>query len=102
MNVSYRSVSCAAIVTFVVMTVVTIVGEMSHPLMGLMTSLTGHHWVTKNIFSVILFLVVLALTSRGSSTEKGSSSTGLVWAALTAVACSLAMLAFFVTDFLKH
>ena len=101
MKVSYRSVSFAAIVTILVITVVTIVGEVSAPLMKFMASLTGHHWVTKNIFSVILFLLLLAVASRGPS-EKKSSPTGLIWTVVTSVACSIALLAFFVMDFLKH
>jgi hypothetical protein len=101
MKVSYRSVAFAGIVTIVVMTVITIVGEISRPLMGFMHSLSGHHWVTKNIFSVILFLVLLAVASRSPSEQK-SSPKGLMWTAVTAVACSIALLAFFVMDFLKH
>jgi hypothetical protein len=101
MKVSYRSISFAGIVTIVALTVITILGEVSDPLMKFMTSITGHHWVTKNIFSVILFLALLAATSRSASEGK-ASSTGLMWTAVTAIACSIALLAFFVMDFLKH
>lgn len=101
MNVSYRSVSYAGIVTIVAMTVITILGELVAPLMKLLTYLTGHHWVTKNILSVVIFLVVLALASKGAAGEGEDSPKGLLWTAITAVVCSFVLLAFFAVDFLK-
>jgi len=101
MSVSYRSVSYAGIVTIVVMTVITILGELVPALMKFFTYVAYHHWVTKNILSVVIFLVVLALTSKAPSTEGRESSKGLLWTSVTAVVCSLALLAFFVIDFLK-
>ena len=100
MAVSYRSVSYAAIVSMVVMTVVTILAELIDPLMKLLAGATGHHWVTKNILSIVIFVIVLAATSKGPSAEKDSAK-GLIWTGIAAVVCSFAILAFFVIDFLK-
>jgi hypothetical protein len=101
MSVSYRSVSYAGIVTVVAMTVITILGELVAPFMKLLTILTGHHWVTKNILSVVIFLVVLALTSKSAAGEGGDSPKGLLWTGIAAVVCSFVLLAFFVIDFMK-
>ena len=99
MNVSYRSVTYAGIVAMIVTAVITILGEVAHPLMKLLTALSGHHWVTKNFLSVIVFVVVLVLTSRGPSED--TSPKVLIWIPVTGVLCALAMLAFFVIDIVK-
>ncbi len=105
MQVSYRSVSLAAIVTIIVETVVTLVGELSSAFMKLLTFPTGHHWVTKNFLFVIVFVIVLAVTSRGTQgTEKSpghDSPKLLLWTAVTAVVCSGVLLGFFLIDTLK-
>jgi len=105
MQVSYRSVSLAAIVTIIVVTVVTLVGELSAPVMKLLTYPTGHHWITKNFLSVIVFLVTLAIASGGSSApEKSpveSGATNLLWVGATTVVCSAVLLGFFIIDVLK-
>jgi hypothetical protein len=105
MKVSYRSVSTAAIVTIIVVTAVTLLGELSASFMKLLTFPTGHHWITKNFLSVIVFLIVLAITSGSSQgTEKSAtqdSPTALLWTAVTAVVCSVVLLGFFVADVLK-
>jgi len=83
----------------IVTTVVTILGELIHPLMRLLTVLTGHHWVTKNFLSVIVFVVVLVLSSREPS--KDTSPKVLLWIPVTGVLCALAMLGFFFIDAMK-
>jgi hypothetical protein len=104
MQVSYRSTSIAAIVTIIVVTVVTLLGELSGSFMKLLTFLTGHHWITKNFLSVIVFLIVLAITSgssQGAEKSVQESPTALLWTAVTAVVCSVVLFGFFMIDFLK-
>ena len=105
MQVSYRSVSLAGIVTIIVLTVVTLLGELSTPVMKLLTYPTGHHWVTKNFLSVIVFLITLALASGGATASEKSSvetgSTALLWMGVTTIVCSAVLLGFFVIDVLK-
>ncbi len=106
MQVSYRSVSLAGIVTIIVVTVVTLVGESSASFMKLLTYPTGHHWITKNLLSVIVFLISLALASGGAPASEKSSvesggATALLWVGVTTVVCSAVLLGFFVVDVLK-
>ncbi len=105
MQVTYKSVSIAAIVTIIVETIVTLIGELSAAFMKLLTSPTGHHWITKNFIFVIVFVIVLAVAS-GSTQGTGKSPTQenptpLLWTAVTAVVCSAVLLGFFVIDVLK-
>jgi hypothetical protein len=101
MNFSYRSISYASIVTIVVVTIVSLVGEVSKPFMNLLSVLTSHHWITKNILSVIVFVVSLGLFSREAEPNPGPDAKMLLWVGASAVVCSCALLAFFVIDFLK-
>lgn len=106
MQVSYKSVSLAGIVTVIVVTVVTLVGEISTPFMKLLTYPTGHHWVTKNFLSVIVFLITLALASGGATASEKSpaesgGATALLWMGVTTVVCSAVLLGFFVVDVMK-
>ncbi len=101
MNLSYRSISYASIVTIIAVTIVALVAETSKPLMNLLTALTGHHWITKNILSVIVFVVSLALFSREAESNPGSDGKMLLWTGVVAVICSCGLLAFFLIDFLK-
>ncbi len=105
MQVSYKSVSLAGIVTIIVVTVVSLVGESSASFMKLLTYPTGHHWITKNFLSVIVFLITLALASGGaSSSEKSPADSGaaaLLWTGVTAIVCSAVLLGFFVIEVLK-
>jgi phosphoglycerol transferase MdoB-like AlkP superfamily enzyme len=103
MNLSYRSISYAGILTLLFITAVTLLGEVINPFMGFLKALTGHHWVTKNFFSVIVFVVSLFFFSKNASEgdKSGGDPKPLLWVGISAVACSFVILAFFVLDFLK-
>ena len=105
MQVSYRSVSLAAIVSIITVTVVTLLGEVSKPVMAFLTYLTWHHWITKNFLSVIVFLIVLALASRSPQPAEKSAAKAdakaLLWPAVTTIVCSAVLVGFFVIYFLK-
>jgi len=60
-----HSSSYAGIETMIVTTVITILGEVAHPLMRLFTILNGHRWVTKNVLPVIVFVVYWFLLFGG-------------------------------------
>ena len=51
------SSACAAIITIVFVVVITIWGEFSVPLKNWLANFSGHHWTSKSIFSVLLYVV---------------------------------------------
>ena len=53
--------SIAASLSVVFVVLITITAELNAPLKGLLTNLTGHHWVSKSILSFALYLAVLFL-----------------------------------------
>lgn len=50
-----RSMSLALILTVVFISAVTIAGELSEGVKNILKALTGHHWITKSLLSLILF-----------------------------------------------
>lgn len=75
----------SATITVLFNSVLTFIKEAYEPLHGLMTSLTGHHWITHGLLDVILFLLLgWIFASRGTPT--GGLSNGIV---VTLVAASL-------------
>lgn len=50
-----KSMSLSVIITILFVTLVTIFGELCAPLKDFLKLLTGHHWITKSVLSVMLF-----------------------------------------------
>lgn len=60
----------AAIITIIFVVIITIWAELSIPLKDWLKNFSGHHWVSKSIFSVLLYVVAMAIfywTSRNPS-----------------------------------
>jgi len=53
--------SLSAIINVVFVTTVTILAELNAPLKDWLKSLSGHHWTSKSIISVLLYLLLLVL-----------------------------------------
>ena len=53
--------SISTILTVVFVVLITIAAELSPSLKDLLKNLTGHHWVSKSILSVALYVVVIFL-----------------------------------------
>ena len=59
-----RSLSISTGITIVSITILTILAEMSTTFKIFLSSVTGHHWVTKGIISLILFFGLYFLLVR--------------------------------------
>lgn len=86
-------------VSFVVIT--TILAELSPGLKDVLKGLTGHHWVSKSVFMMLLYLAVFALlyfSTKEISPEKlRSALTRLI---LVTIAGTLAIFIFYILHFL--
>lgn len=51
----------AAIITITFVVVITIWAELSAPLKDWLRSFSGHHWTSKSIFSILLYVAATAL-----------------------------------------
>ncbi len=95
-----RALSRATIGTTILTVVLTIWTELSQKFKDLLTSVTGHHWVTKSIFAVILFIFLTAVFSK--STEEISIKKeiqSVLWAVILG---SLIIFLFYVWHFFSE
>jgi RsiW-degrading membrane proteinase PrsW (M82 family) len=59
-HIKALSIAATSVIWFV--TAITILMELfEEPIKPMLTSVTGHHWVTKGLFAVILFAAVYGL-----------------------------------------
>ena len=88
--------SIASSVAILFVTVITIVAEFKAPLKDWLKSLSGHHWTSKGIISVLLYLSIVFLVyfaAKGVNSKKITGS--LCGAIIMTVLGSLALFVFF-------
>ena len=62
-------------ITSILSALLVMLKETNESVMGVLVSITGHHWVTQGLLNVVLFVVLGALLSRR---EKGMSGNALI------------------------
>ncbi|HEY4484430.1 MAG TPA: hypothetical protein VI978_01770 [Candidatus Paceibacterota bacterium] len=93
--------SAAAILAIASTTAVTIWGELSPTFKNLLAGFTGHHWVTKSLLSLLVYLGGIALfyfLSKNINTNK--ISKGLTFLISSALICSLILFLFYFLHYL--
>jgi hypothetical protein len=99
MNIHIKGLSFAttAVIWFIV--VITILMELfEEPIKPLLVSVTGHHWVTKGLFSAILFALIYGLYTFCTADSKDDARP--VYVAIgSAVLGGLAIFSFFAWHF---
>jgi len=61
----FPSLSLAAILTITAIVAMTLVGELNGGFKGFLTDLTGHHWVSKGVLALGIFLVTWLASALG-------------------------------------
>ena len=98
--VQVTSVSLATITATIFIVVATIVSELSKNFKDFLADLTGHHWVTKGVIALGIFIIIWLLSSLGLNDE---SRNVKVWSMTTvafAIAGILAIFIFYAIHFL--
>ena len=74
-----KALSYSANITLVVITFLTIVGELNKPLKNTLASIGGHHWVGKGIVALAVFIlgyvVIRTFADKKSDTDTSLCST---------------------------
>jgi hypothetical protein len=92
-----KSMSIATSVTIIAVAVLTIWAELNHGFKDFLKSLTGHHWVTKSVFSIVLFFgLYFLLQKTDEDLDVLKEVVVVIW--VTAVA-SLAIFGFYLWHF---
>lgn len=56
-----KSLNISTLITVWFIVVITLLSEVSSPFKDFLTGVTGHHWVTKGVFSLVLFVLLYLL-----------------------------------------
>lgn len=96
------SSTIASVVSILFVTIITIWGESSPPLKDFLKGLTGHHWVTKSVGVILIYIAVMAFIyfvfPKINSQIVAKKIMNLV---LVTILGTLAILAFFVWHFIQ-
>ena len=64
MKFNIKSLNYSTILTVSLIVILTLWSELSEQFKIFLASITGHHWVTKGIFSLIFFVIIYSLLSK--------------------------------------
>lgn len=94
----FSSLSLAAMGAIVAIVVMTLVAELNGGFKGFLADLTGHHWVTKGLLALGIFLVIWLVSALGYKEETGKIKAW-TWATVGVSILGMATIFFF---FLNH
>lgn len=97
----FPALSLATILTITAIVVMTLVAELSGGFKGFLTGLTGHHWVSKGLLALGIFLVTWLTSPLGLKEEPQRVRA---WALAVVGVCLLGILIislFYIVHFLS-
>ena len=95
------SSALAAIITGIAVAVITIWADLYAPLKDILKTLTGHHWITKSLGSIILYLVLWGVLSASAGEKNGEQGKRALWLLfIFTILSALAIFAFYVWHYL--
>ena len=100
MKLNIKSLNYSAILTICLIVVLTILGELSKSFKTFLTSITGHHWVTKGVFSSIFFVIIYFLISR-TNKDGAELTRQVIYTIIAAVLSAIIIFWFYVLHFVS-
>mgnify|MGYP001563703597 CR=1 FL=1 len=97
---NFKSVAISAIITELVIVILTISAELSAGLKETLKSMTGHHWTSKGIISLVLFFAMYFMYGNVKSKDEDvwKYTKAIFW---FTILFSLIILGFFIFEFMK-
>lgn len=97
--IQFSSLSLGSITAIIAIVVLTIVGELNGGFKASLASMTGHHWVSKGIVALGIFIVTWLASAAGLKDE--TKEKVRAWALATVGVTFLGIVALFVF-FIEH
>ncbi len=93
-----KAMSLSTIIMIIVTVIITIFAELSKPFKDFLAGITGHHWVTKSLVAMLLFLILSFVFARKFKGEVDvwKETKRVIW---TAIIGTILIFGFFVLDF---
>lgn len=98
MKLHLKSLNYSTILTIFLVVILTISGELSKSFKTNLTSITGHHWVTKSIVSLIFFTIVYLIISK-TVKDKGDLTRQVIGVITAAALGGIIILGFYLWHF---
>jgi hypothetical protein len=98
MNINTTSLSRATSITIWFIVAITIWSELSKPFKTFLADLTGHHWVTKGVVSLVLFVLLYFVMIKVK--ESKSPEHGIYAAIANAVIGGLVIFVYYIIHFI--
>lgn len=95
----------ATIVSIIYIPLITIAGELYAPLKNLLKNIFWHHWLGKSVILIVLFVAVTLISSAFlAKHEEYNNKDGefLTWALYSSAFSALAILLFFMIEYMKN
>lgn len=89
-------------ITVVVISAVTIGGELSLPFKNWMASFTGHHWITKSWLSLIIFAIGFIIFRLIAPMNEKATRRAIVSLSFFVVLGTVVLVGFYLYEFLAH
>ena len=91
----------AAIITGIAVAGVTIVSDLYVPLKDMLKTLTGHHWITKSLGSIILYLILWGIFGASVGDKSVEQGRRMLWSLFVfTILSALAIFAFYIWHYL--
>jgi len=91
-----KALSISAIVSIGIVTIFTIIGEFSASFLNGLKAMTGHHWVTKSIIGMVVF-VILSIILGFTIKPDNENSAKYMWSTFGVALGSAVVLFLFFT-----
>ena len=98
MKLNIKSLKYSTILTIWLIVVLTILGELSNSFKTFLTASTGHHWVSKGMFSLIFFVVVYFMISK-SVKDRADSPNWAINAIIATILAGIIIFGFYLWHF---
>jgi hypothetical protein len=92
----------SANITMIVMVAVILVAEYVASFKSFLASVTGHHWVTKSVLDVVLFVLLFLVLGMVMKGNKKEPMKGIIPTLVVGIVSMAVLLGFFVYHFMAQ
>ena len=97
-NTNIKALGISTILTIVLITFMTIYGELNSAFKDFLKNLLGHHWISKGVIALAFFIIIY-FALKNLVSKKEDVRGYINWVIISSVLGSLIILLFYVYEF---
>ena len=98
-NINIKAMSCSTIFTVVLIVFMTIYAELNTNFKDFLKAMSGHHWVSKSIISLIFFVLCYYLLMNLVKDNERETKKDVITIVIITVLGALSILLFYAYEF---